>query len=473
MQNAKPYWTAALPLITLSAMISGDPRYRLWMALVATCAFTAMQWLLPRCRFRGEFYFSPVNIALFLFLLKLVVAPALIMTVGPQSEVLSHLPAMASMEAALAIDTIAYIALCLGVSLAPAAKGNPLDVANPGIPLVLAFAALGLIALVAEFRSPARLIQYFTEPSIVTEMKLELEGTLTGLIGTFFKPFFAFSLVAAWCRLSERSLPLWQVSLSGLLAAIGITLANMTYSFNRAAFVFPLLCLAAVYHNRVRRIPLIAAAGTALIALPILIMISSYRSDLMAGKQSANNSPLQAALQATADNVQGYAVGPQYTGLFYEQLGWGETLYSGATLIASAMSPAPILGKAFRDTSGPAIFNKALYGISGIEDQIIPFDTELFANFHLPGVIAGLFTLGMLLINMESWIHKASSSFAAFSLQYAGLWTAMLTAWSLSIYSQILIYFFAPVYAYMLLTMARGFIRRPAAMAAAHLGGAR
>lgn len=118
------------------------------------------------------------------------------------------------------------------------------------------------------------------------------------------------------------------------------------------------------------------------------------------------------------------------------------------------------------------IFNQALYGISGIEDQILPFNAELFANFHLPGVIAGLFALGFLLVKIETWIGQSKTSFAAFSLQYAGLWTAMLAAWSLSIYSQILIYFFAPVYCYLFLTATRNLLRRPMNYrAAAWIGG--
>lgn len=461
MHNAKPFWTLLLPLLPLTAILLGEAENRLWMSLPAALIYSAMQWLLPKCRLRSENYFSPVNIALFLFALKLIVAPVLIICLGPQSTVLSSLPSMASMEASLAIDIFAYVALCLGLSFTPNNKGAAINFPTPSLALTVLFAGLGLVGLVAEFRSPARLLQYFTEPSIVSEMKLELDGTLTGLIGTFLKPFFAFALIAAWSRVADSSPSKWQIGVAALFTCIGVTVANMTYSFNRAAFVFPLLCLAAVFHNRIRRIPLFASASVAMIALPVLIMISSYRSDLMAGKAAQTESPWLAALHSIADNVQGYAVGPQFTGLFYDRLAWGERLYSGSTLVSSLLSPVPVLGKNFRENSGPTLFNQALYGITGIEDQILPFAAELFANFHLPGVLAGFLVLGSVLVKFEQWIGQTTSIFAAFSLQYTGLWTAMLCAWSLSIYSQIAVYFFGPIYCYLFLTSARDFLRRP------------
>ena len=78
MSIANAWWTLLLPLAALTAMLAGAPRHRLWMAPVSALVFTACQWSLPKCRFRSDRYLSPVNIALFLMLLKLVAVPALI-----------------------------------------------------------------------------------------------------------------------------------------------------------------------------------------------------------------------------------------------------------------------------------------------------------------------------------------------------------------------------------------------------------
>lgn len=460
IQNTKPWWTLLLPLVALTAMLAGAPHHRLWMAPVSALAYMAMQWIFPKCRFRSEHYFSPVNVALFLMLLKLVAVPALIVTLGPESPVLLSLPALASMEAALAIDTIAFVALCLGLhytSEPRTAIGFRLP--PPSVAITMLFAIFGLLGFVAEFGSIDRMFLYFTGPTVAVEIQQDLDGTLTGLLGTFLRPFFAFSLIALWTRLADHKLGTWQVTLYGIVAAIGITLANMTFNFNRAAFVFPLITLIAVYHDRIRRIPLAWTAGAAMIALPALLMVSTYRTNLMTGTDANGNG----ALDAISENIQGYAVGPQYTGLFYDRIGWGDHLYLGTTLVASAMSPVPILGKNFRDANGPALFNRAIYGVSGIEDQILPFATELFANFHIVGVVAGFIALGFLIGKTEQWIHAADSSFAAFALQYAAIWTAMLTTWSVSIYAQILIYFFGPIYVYLFSIHLREWLKRTTA----------
>jgi hypothetical protein len=245
--------------------------------------------------------------------------------------------------------------------------------------------------------------------------------------------------------------------MAGLVAAIGITLANMTFSFNRAAFCFPLFCMAAIYSARIRRIPIWSSLALLAVALPVLIAVSYYRS----GSAMPNAKPVQtqSGLVEASENIQAYSGGPQFTGLFYDHIGWGQRPFLGSTLLASAMSPVPVLGKTFRDGSGPAIFNFALYGVTGIEDQIIPLATELFANFHAPGVLAGFILLAFFLNQAERWFAPAQSMFAAFAIQYVAMWGAMMACWSLAIFSQILIYFFVPIYFYLAVLHLRSWLK--------------
>lgn len=302
----------------------------------------------------------------------------------------------------------------------------------------------------------------------MTEMKENMEGTWTGLLTTILRPFLAFGLVAWWANSKDSGSPAWRSSLVGLVAVVGITIANLTFSFNRAAFVFPLLCLAAVYNARVRRIPFGVTILAVALFMPLLIAIGSYRSTPETGGASAETTLAEAA-NDVSENLQAYAGGPQYTAIFYDRIGWGERPYGGSTLIASVMSPIPVLGKSFRETSGPALFNLAIYGTLGIEDQIIPFSAELFANFHLPGVIFGFFLLAMFLSQAERWFVASQSMFFSFFVQYISLWVAMLAVWSAAIVSQIAIYFFVPIYFYLgsLYTLAwlKGFQRRSLAPA--------
>jgi hypothetical protein len=415
--------------------------------------FAAMQWLLPRCRLRTGNYLGPVNLALFVFFLKLFLVPALIMIGGADSKVLSYLPTYDSMQNAVLIDTVAYVALCVGLSLASSAAGGTLAEPGPSRLVVGIFAILGIAGFLAAFGNPARLIQYLFDAD--SSLESEPDASLIALAGTFLRPFLAFALVAGWTRIADTSGNSFRSAFAGIAAAVGITFANLTFSFNRAAFVFPLIALAAVYSARVRRIPPALTVAVMAIALPILMAIGTVRSSRMAGGQPLNGSPFASMLADASQTVQAYSGGPQFSALFYERLGWGDRLYGGSTLIASVLSPVPVLGKGFREGSGPALFNEALYDVRGIEDQILPFATELFVNFHLPGVVVGFIGLGVALSKAQGWFDSAGSAFAAFSIQYMAIWGAMLAAWSASIYSQILIYFFGPVYLYVALVWVR------------------
>ncbi len=459
-----PGWTLLLPFLALTALILCPPERRLWMALLSSSAYALLQWMLPKCRLRIEHYFCPVNIALLLFLLKIVAVPGLIMFTGAESRVLSFLPSFATMEGAILVDILAYSAFCLGLTLAPSQLDAPLSGSlaaalsrSPSVAFNWIFGALGLVGFAAAFGSIGRILLYFTQPEEMAIIQKEQDGTLQGLVGTILRPFLAFALVAWWSRVADEHAgqASWRPVVVGLLAALGITLANLTFSFNRAAFMFPLICLAAVYSARIRRIPIGASASVLAAILPVLIAIGNYRS---AGAHAPAASA-EVAFRETSENIQAYATGPQYTGIFYDQIQWGTTLYGGTTVLASVMSPVPILGKSFRDTSGPALFNHAIYGRFGVEDQIIPFATELFANFHAPGVLAGFILLGLFLSYAERLFNAAQSMFASFAIQYIALWGAMLSVWSLSIYSQILIYFFVPIYFYLAVLLLRDWLR--------------
>jgi hypothetical protein len=160
------------------------------------------------------------------------------------------------------------------------------------------------------------------------------------------------------------------------------------------------------------------------------------------------------------------------TAVFYESLDWGNRLWGGTTLISSVMSPIPILGKGFRDTSGPVVYNHAIYGTSGIDDQIPAYVAELFGNFHVPGVVAGFIALSLLLAMFESWLQAVKSTFGAFIIQYIAVWGALLAVWSVSVYVQILFYFLGPVYLYLAATHAGALLRRSPASSISYQTGA-
>ncbi len=464
-----PAWTLSLPLLTLTAVLASPAQNRLFTALLAAAVIVLMQWLIPKCRFRTDHYFSPLNLALGLLLVKLIIAPVMVMIVGAGNDLFVAVPSRESMEGAVIIDLFAYVAFCLGLFFASdrlTDQRPPSMIAalfeTPGPVTAIVFAAAGLLGFILVFGSPGRIVAYFLDPATSADMKDELEGSWSGFLGTILRPFLAFALVAWWARCVDRTAPSKGIRgqlLAGVVAAIGITLANLTFSFNRAAFVFPVLSLVAVYSARVRRIPPLVTAIALGLLLPVLFLLAHFRASRLPGAVADDSKTTQASMGEANDTVQGYAGGPPLAGLFLQELKWGEHLFGGSTLVASAFSPVPILGKSFRDSSGSALYNNTLYGMPGWEDQIIPFSSELFVNLHVFGVVSGFFMLGLALSKAQLFFAAAQSAFGAFAMQYIATWGATLSVWSLSVFCQIAIYFLWPIYLYWAAVQSRNWLR--------------
>ncbi len=458
-----PVWVVALPLLALTALLVSPAEQRLSSVLVSSLVCLLVQWTMPLSRFRTDHYFSPVNIALLLLHMKIVLVPILLMAFGYENKISALVASNSSMEKAILVDTVAFFAFCLGLQLFSERPAVPPSILSqtPGTRFVVLFAGLGLVGLLLTFGSVGRFIEYFSDPAAVVEQ--QGSASWGDFFGTMLRPFFAFALVTWWAKVADQSREssnIWRPALVGVVAAFGITIANMTFSFNRGAFVFPVLALVAVYSARIRRIPpALTFAGVA-ICVPVLLAIASFRSSSQLAQVVPTASrEVVVSMSDLTESIVVYSGGPQLTGVFYESLNWGDRLYGGVTLISSLMSPVPILGKAFREQSGPLVYNRAIYGISGIDDQIPPFASELFGNFHVAGVVAGFLGLAFFLATMESWLKAADSTFIAFVIQYVAVWGAMLSVWSLSVYAQILFYFLGPVYLLVAVAQVRIWLR--------------
>jgi hypothetical protein len=452
-----PFWTAGLPLLALTALILSPPQWRLPAVLLSSATYAALLWLLPRCRFVKGHYLCPLNLALLLFLLKLVILPVLIMTTGPTAGVLAALPSRQTMNAALLVEVVAFVAFCLGVHFIPDRPKPPSAWSSalatlgrtPRAGYVVAFAVIGAVGFVAAFGTVGVLVEYFTNPASLADLKESSDGTWHGFLGTVLRPFLAFSLVLIWSRFVDLCGPRgdWRrPALVAIPVAVGIIVANLTFDFNRASFVFPLVSLAAVFLSRVRRVSPLVLGALGMAVIPLLLGVASYRSTMSAAPGvTAQDMVPHLSIQEVSEQAQVYGSAPQFLGYFFDHIGWGRSLYWGRTLVSSLLSPVPILGKRFRDTSGTAVYNRAIYGSIEAQDQIVSFQGELFSNFHIIGVAVGFFLLGLFLGESQRWFSAAGSAFGAFAVQYVSLWAAMLIVWSLAVFSQILIFCCWPI----------------------------
>jgi hypothetical protein len=149
--------------------------------------------------------------------------------------------------------------------------------------------------------------------------------------------------------------------------------------------------------------------------------------------------------------VQVYASGPQMAAYLIESL--EGTFYYGKTLLPSLIYPVPVLGKPFREASGPVLFNKLIYGETDSLDQIIPMDGELYINFHFPGVLLGGALLGLYFAWLQGKFVSAPNPAESYAWLMIALWT--IFPGSLSVASQIYVYSFWPIYVYFGIKMLR------------------
>ena len=163
-------------------------------------------------------------------------------------------------------------------------------------------------------------------------------------------------------------------------------------------------------------------------------------SNASALKRIVNNSDFNEELQT-------YAGGPQFLAFLLQDTHYARDLHHGKTLVSSAMSPVPVVGAQFRPSSGVTFYNELVYGSADCVDQIIPFQGELFINFHLPGVLLGFFLLGVSIRWLQGRFDRAPTALQAFAWQYGAIWLAFLVAGGVAGASQVFVFFFWPIYA--------------------------
>ncbi len=456
-------WIGVLWFLTLMP----DPPYL--AVLVPVLGVPVVLALLPACRPSIRTPICPHNGVLFIFLLQMIVLPLLISGGELSLGQLPWAPSVASMDKAILISFVAFVSYCVAFQLANRGTGARRVYADtptperrpPHIPLALAFGAIGLVGMLLTFGSPGGLIAYYLTPADDALIPQVESATLGEAAGTFLRPFLGFAIVLAWGLWADRRAP--TAGTGRRLAvtaatAIGLVLVYATFNYNRGAFVAPLLALVAAYSFRVRRIPwtMIVIAGT--VGLMAILFWGVYRTNEVGGLQEILSRPeTRAAVADELDPVstlQIYGGAPQLTAFVLDtQDQIPPRMLGGQSLISSMLSPVPIIGDAFRDTSGVTLFNGLIYGpFPEFYDQVMPFQSELYVNFGIFAVVIVFLGLGVVFARLERAFHRAPGSVHAFMAQYAAVWLAFLVPGSLAATSQIFIYYFWPIYAFLVLS---------------------
>ncbi len=437
-------------------------------ALAGAVVFFLAQWFLPACRPVSGKLLCPWNWALFVFFLQLVLLPLSVLVSGPSMGVLPFLPSDWAINLAMLVNAAAFIAFCTTYhyfahssrtyhgSSAPSRQGL---LVRGSIPL--SFIGLngivGIIGFFLAFGALDKIAEYFSDPAGYLSRFPDASDRLGLAAGLFLRPFLGIFVVMLWCRWLDQARPRRAsllVTAFTILAIVAVCLSNATFNYNRGSVVVPLVAMLAVIvsnPNRVARRTVSVAGAVVGLVLLLAPFYGAYRSSRFTGQEILRDPSVRNVLfdkVELTEMLQVYGGAPQFLGFFLEVGKWGQDPQWGAVLGSSVLAPLPILGKPFRETSGTAIYNRFIYGMRDVQDQIAPFQGEAFLDFHLPGLLVGFGFLGWVAFKLQTAFLRSSSLFETFVWQYFSVWTFFLIFGSLSVVSQIFIYFCWPFYLY-------------------------
>jgi len=435
-------------------------RQELPALIFAAYAFGIVQVVFPGCRPDVGVWLTPKNLALGVFVTETIVTPLLVSVFGAEQFVLPFLPTDLSMNVAILINVLAFVSFCAGYHLWDGHNRGRQRKASaqlfsearrsswkPSVPTAFAFAIVGVAGIVLQFGDTQAFLGYLSDPG-QRLLWLMRPSTVSIVLGRLMRQFLGYSVAIFWTSWMDARAHRLHSLLVALVTGICLILTVIvSLDFNRAAFFVPILVYLAVFSARLRRVSLFAIASIVVVSVVLVFAFGSYRQ---AAVDSLSLDP--ESIIAAADlqvNVQVYFWGPQFLGYFMEKMNYGLEPFWGRTLLASALQPIPILGGPFRDFSGPALYNQTIYGPSSTAaDQIVPFAGELMVDFNLLGVIAGYLLLGIIMWNLEHKFLEAQqgSAIIAYCWFIISYWAAFLIGSSLSIFSQVMINAFWPIW---------------------------
>jgi hypothetical protein len=439
-------WVLAINAIALIGFACAPLAQEYPLAVVGILAFLFVQAFLPACRLRVTAPLCPANIAQGYYWIQLVLVTVLVGYFGFSQGTLPYLPSKGAMNLAIVVHVVGYLSFsvayqCFGRAIMDRTRRHE---STPGAAyLIVPFAVLGSLGFLLMHGGLGGFIEYASSP---TEHRLRAEEatTLQGAAGNFLKHFLGFAVVLAWSWWLGRA-PRRKVSIIAVTAAVVIVLLIATFNYNRGSVLGPIIGLAAAFSAHVWRIPFKGVILAGVLALSIAFAFGWYRStDLAITELSVSAVADTWDSEGVVEFVQIYASGPQMSAYLIESL--EGKLYYGTTLFPSLVYPIPVLGKPYRDSSGPVIFNELIYGDAEILDQIIPQHGELYMNFHLAGVVLGNLLLGGLLVWLQAKFVASPNPVESYAWLMMALWTVF--PGSLSVTSQIYVYSFWPIYSY-------------------------
>ena len=440
------FWVLAISALALIVFVSGPVAEEYPLAAGGILAFMFVQVAFPACRIRTTAPVCPANIAQGYYWIQLVLVTVLVGYFGFSQGVLPHLPSKSAIDLAIVVHVVSYLSFCVAYQCASRAtvrEGRGRGSASGTACLIVPFTVVGVLGFLLAHGGIGGFVDYISSP-VESRLRAEEATTLARAAGTFLKHFLGFAVVLAWSWWLGKA-PRRKVSIVAVTAAVALALLVVNFNYNRGTMLGPIIALAAAFSMHAWRIPFKGVVLAGVLALSVAFLFGWYRStDLEITELSASALADTWNTDRVVEFVQIYASAPQMTAYLIESL--EGTFYYGKTLLPSLVYPIPVLGKPFREISGPGIFNELIYGDSDSVDQIIPLPGELYVNLHLAGVVLGGALLGWALACMQGRFVAAPTAVESYAWLMMALWTVF--PGSLSVMSQIYLYSFWPIYVY-------------------------
>ena len=435
-------------------------------AIAGILALIVVQVVWPECRLRKGNQLCPLNLSQILFFIQIVLLPIIALFFGFSTGTLPGLPSYLAINIGLLVNTLAYLSFCgfynyyskkLYKSIngpSNLMKEKPIYLLNPMWAILSIYLIIGIIGFLLFYGDLNGYFNYIASPKYRIYLEDSIAGTIEGAMSTFFRPFLGFSIILAWSLWIDKyaNSGKWHLAAFGTVISI-LVIVLINASYNRGVLIAPILAIFAVYSLRVRHLPSWFLTVIGYFLLGLTLLWGAYRStDMVLGDLMIRENVY--ALISNLDiitQVQIYGAAPQFLGYLLEETGFGLNLYWGQTLLSSILYPIPVLGKLFRENSGFILYNMLIYGDPRIIDQIVPFQGELFINFHIVGVFMGYACLGLIVAKLQRSFDMAQNSFEACCWFLISLWTLFLIPGSLTVTSQMYIFFFWPIYIYFIL----------------------